>query len=428
VPTLSEELRHRRLVHALTSPALEDLLDHGHLVAYIGFDPTASSLHLGSLLQLLNLRRLQLAGHQPVALVGGGTGLIGDPGGKQEERRLLAREELEANASAVRAQIERYLDTSREAGPARALVLDNGTWLSDLRLIDFLRDVGKHFSVNQMVAKESVAARLARPDKGISFTEFAYMLLQAYDFLHLYDTLGCRLQLGASDQWGNITMGVDLVRRVRGVEVFGLTSPLLVKADGTKLGKTETGTVWLDPARTSPYRLYQYLVRVDDQSVGTLLRQLTLLPLEEIEALEAEAAEHPERRRAQAELARWVTAFVHSEAEARRAEAIAAAVYSGDFERLEAAELADALGDAPSVERTLEELRGGADIVELLVEAGLAPSKSAARTALAQGGVYVNNRRRAPKDVRLGDQDLIGGRLAVLRRGKREVCLVRVSQ
>jgi len=428
VPTLSEELRRRQLVHGVTSPALDDLLDHGHLVAYIGFDPTASSLHLGSLLQLLNLRRLQLAGHQPVALLGGGTGLIGDPGGKEEERRLLSVEELEANAKAVRGQLERFVDTSPSAGDARALVLDNGDWLRDLRLVDFLRDVGKHFSVNQMVAKESVAARLARPDRGISFTEFAYMLLQAYDFLHLYDALRCRLQLGASDQWGNITMGVELIRRVRGAEVFGLTSPLLLKADGTKLGKTESGTVWLDPARTSPYRLYQYLVRVDDDSVGTLLRQLTLLPLEEIEALEVEVAERPERRRAQAALARWVTAYVHSEAEARRAEEIAEALYSEGLEALEAAELADALGDAPSVERTLGELRAGADLIELLVESGLSPSKSAARRALDQGGVYVNNRRRGPDEASLAERDLIGGRVAVVRRGKREVCLVRVAE
>ncbi|MDQ1445672.1 MAG: tyrosyl-tRNA synthetase, partial [Acidimicrobiaceae bacterium] len=300
---LSEELHWRHLVHQATDDHLFKLLDTESLTAYIGFDPTADSLHVGNLLQLCNLRRLQGTGHRPIALAGGGTGLIGDPGGKSEERNLLTADALAHNLAAIRVQLERFLDFSE----GRALTADNGEWLWDVRLLGFLRDIGKHFTVNQMVAKESVKARFEGRDQGISYTEFSYMLLQAYDFLQLFDRHGCRLQLGGSDQWGNITMGVELIRKQRGETAFGLTSPLVVKADGTKFGKTESGTVWLDPAKTSPYRFFQFFINSEDAVVGEYLRYFTWLSREEIEALDAQTAEHPERRAGQRALAREVT-------------------------------------------------------------------------------------------------------------------------
>ena len=273
MPTLSEDLAFRGLIHQMTDPALPARLDGEPLTAYAGFDPSAPSLQLGNLVGVLNLVRLQRAGHRPIALAGGGTGMVGDPSGKTEERSLLEAEALEANVAAIRAQLERFLDFD-----AGALLVDNGEWLWDVGLLEFLRDVGKHFTVNAMIARESVKARLEGREQGISYTEFSYMLLQAYDFLRLFDRHGCRLQLGGSDQWGNIVSGVELIRRVRGGQAYGLTTPLLVDEQGRKLGKTETGTVWLDAGRTSPYQLFQYLLNTPDDRVGPYLRALTLLP------------------------------------------------------------------------------------------------------------------------------------------------------
>jgi tyrosyl-tRNA synthetase len=295
VPSLSADLRFRGLVHQVTDDSLPGRLDGDPMTVYSGFDPSAPSLHIGSLLPLCTLRRFQLAGHRPIALAGGGTGRIGDPGGKTGERTLLSADELAANLGGIRPQLGQFLDFEESAGPARAVLLDNGEWLGPMLLVDFLRDVGKHFTVNQMVAKESVKARFERPDQGISYTEFSYMLLQAYDFLRLHLDHGCALQVGGSDQWGNITMGVELIRKVAGQQAYGLTTPLVTKADGTKFGKTESGTVWLDPARTSPYRLYQFLFNTDDAIVGQYLRYFTFLTHEEITALDTETAEHPER-------------------------------------------------------------------------------------------------------------------------------------
>ena len=329
VPSLGVDLEFRGLVHQVTDPSLPARLDHERVTAYIGFDPTADSLHVGSLLVVLMLRRLQEAGHRPIAVVGGATGAIGDPGGKSEERTLLSPDELAHNLAGVHAQLARFLDFGDAAGSARALLLDNGAWLNRLGVIEFLRDVGKHFSVNQMIGREAVKARLERPDQGISFTEFSYMLLQAYDYLHLFDEQGCTLQLGASDQWGNITMGIELIRRARRQEVYGLTTPLVVKADGTKFGKTESGTVWLDAARTSPYQLYQFFYRSEDSVVGTYLRYFTFLDHDTIRALDEAIAAHPERREAQRALAREVCTLVHGEAECARAETASVALYSG---------------------------------------------------------------------------------------------------
>jgi tyrosyl-tRNA synthetase len=424
MPSLAADLRFRGLVHQVTDEGLLGMLDGGAMTGYIGFDPTADSLHVGHLVQVCNLRRLQLAGHRPIALAGGGTGMIGDPGGKSEERQLLSDEELAANLAAVRDQLGRFLDFG--AGDAGALLLDNGAWLRDLDLIAFLRDVGKHFTVNQMVAKESVRARLERPEQGISFTEFSYMLLQAYDFLHLYDEHGCRLQLGASDQWGNITMGIELVRKVRRAEVYGLTTPLVLKADGTKFGKTESGTVWLDAHRTSPFRLYQFFLRSEDADVGSYLRFFTFLDHDTIGALDEATASHPERREAQRALARSVTALVHGQDEATRAEQASAALYTEEIASLDEQTLLDVCDDAPSSTLARSALGGGGyPLVDALVTSGLVSSKSQARTTITQGGAYVNNRRVDDTDAHIGVDDLLFGTYALLRRGRRDYHLVR---
>ena len=342
---LFEDLTWRGLIHQVTdAEALPKLLDQDSLVAYIGFDPTADSLHVGHLMQILLLRRLQQAGHTPIALLGGGTGMIGDPGGKSDERVLLTPEELAANAAGVKAQLEKFLDFA----PGAAIFEDNATWLGETRLLEFLRDVGKHFSVNEMVRKDSVRLRLEGREQGISYTEFSYMLLQAWDFLQLYDRYGCRLQLGGSDQWGNITEGVDLIRRRREVQAFGMTAPLITKADGTKFGKTESGTIWLDPKRTSPYRFFQFWIQTPDSDVGRYLRAFTFLDRPALEALDEATLAAPERRQAQRVLARELTVMVHGEVEAQRAERAAEVLFTEEVGTLDEATLASALADAPT--------------------------------------------------------------------------------
>ena len=412
---LSEELRWRGLVNQLTDPDLARRLDHDRVTVYVGFDPTAASLGVGNLLQLCTLRRLQERGHRPIALAGGGTGSIGDPGGKFEERPLLTADQLRDNLSGIRPQLERFLDFD-----AGALLLDNGDWLWGLGLLEFLRDIGKHFTVNTMVAKETVRARLDAQERSISYTEFSYMLLQAYDFLHLFDTQGCLVQLGGSDQWGNIVMGVDLIRRVRGTQSFGLTTPLVVKADGTKFGKTEAGNVWLDPSRTSPYQFFQAFVRTEDSVVGQYLRFFTWLDRPHIEELEAAMSYHPERREAQRVLAREVTTLVHGETEAARADRAASVLFSEEIAGLDEDLLLELLADAPSTTLLRSDLDGqGLELVDALVRAGLASSRSAARTTIEQGGAYVGNRRETDPSRRLGVEDLLSDRYLLLRKGKR---------
>ncbi len=418
---LWDELCWRGLVNQVTDSGLAQSLDHDRLTVYVGFDPTAASLGVGNLLQLCTLRRFQEAGHRPIALAGGGTGAIGDPGGKSEERPLLTTDQLAANLVGIRSQLERFLDFD-----AGALLLDNGEWLWKVGLLEFLRSVGKHFTVNTMIAKESVKARLEGAERSLSYTEFSYMLLQAYDFLHLFDAHGCRLQLGGSDQWGNIVMGVDLIRRARQAQAFGLTTPLVLKGDGSKLGKTEAGNVWLDPGRTSPYQLFQVFVRTEDSMVGQYLRYFTWLGRDGIEELEAATAAHPERREAQRKLAREVTALVHGEAEAQKAERAARALFGEEVVVLDEATLLSVFADAPSTRIESGAVDGdhGLDLVEALVRAGLAPSRSAARTTIEQGGAYVNNRRERDPRRRLSTDDLLHGRYLVLRRGKRDFHLL----
>lgn len=395
--SLFDELSWRGLVHDVTDPELPALLDKGGLVAYIGFDPTADSLHVGSLLQLCNLRRLQEAGHQVIAVAGGATGMIGDPGGKSEERNLLSSDELAANLAGIDRQIRSLLLPG-------AIVANNADWTVGMSVLDFLRDVGKHFTVNQMIAKESVRARIERPEQGISYTEFSYMLLQAMDYLHLFDEYGCRLQMGASDQWGNITLGIELVRKTRGEVVYGLTTPLVLKADGTKFGKTETGTVWLDSARTSPYELYQFFVRTDDAMVMQYLRYFTWLDRSRIEDLEAATAERPEQREAQRALAREIVALVHGAAAADEASAAAEAVFGSGGAHV----------DADSMPRTAVAAGEAVALVDALVASGLCSSKSDARRQIAAGGIYVGGTRVSDVDAVLEPQS--DG--VVLRRGK----------
>lgn len=421
---LHEDWLFRGLIHQATDEEVFARLNAGTVTAYIGFDPTASSLHLGSLLQLCNLRRLQLAGNQPIALAGGGTGLIGDPSFKDVERPLLSLEVLEENLEGIRAQMTRFLDFSPSAGRARAKLLNNAEWLTTIGLTDFLRDVGKHITVNQMIAKESVKTRLDRDDVGLSFTEFSYMLLQGYDFVRLNLDHGCTLQMGGSDQWGNITAGADLVKKVTGHSVSGVTSPLLLRADGTKFGKSEGGEqMWLDAARTSPFALHQYFLNCDDEITPRLLRFFTFLEHDAILELDEAVATAPQERRAQRVLANEVVAFVHGRAAAERAERAGEALFAESIADLDEATLLEVVGDAPSSPWSKEALAQGVDPVDLLVGTQLASSKAEARRYLDQGGVYVNNvRLDAGSLVKL--ERALHGRYLVVRRGRRQLRLV----
>lgn len=424
MPGLAADLEFRGLVYQISDPELPTRLDSDHLTAYSGFDPTADSLHVGHMLQLCNLRRLQEGGHRPIALAGGATGLVGDPGGKSEERNMNSVEQIEANLEGVRPQLEQFLDFD---SPQAAVLVNNADWLQPFGLLEFLRDVGKHFTVNQMVTKDSVRSRLERDGAGISYTEFTYMLLQATDFLHLFDTYGCRLQLGGSDQWGNITAGIDLIRKSRQETAWGLTTPLVLKADGTKFGKTESGTVWLDAGRTSPYQLYQFFLRTEDDVVGRYLRYFTFLPHERIRELDGLTAEHPERRQAQRVLAHEVVELVHGPEATSRAEEAAAALFRGEVAELDEATLLDVFADVPSTTLERSRLDGGALLVDLLAETGLVPSKSRGRALVGQGGAYVNGSRQTDVDRVVHRSDLLFDGYVVLRRGKSDHHFVRFS-
>ena len=419
VPFL-DELGWRGLLHQYTE-GLAESLAAGQVSAYCGFDPTAPSLHVGHLVPVVGLVHLQRAGHRPLALVGGGTGLIGDPSGKTAERQLHAAETVEENTRTIRAQLERFLDFS---GPNGARMRNNAEWLLNLGAVAFMRDVGKHFTVNYMLAKESVKARL---EGGISYTEFSYMLLQAYDYLELHRREGVTLQIGGSDQWGNITAGIELIRRTEGKEAHALTHPLFMTAAGTKFGKTEAGAVWLDANRTSPYRFYQFWINSDDRDTARYLRYFTLLPRAEIEALEYALREHPERREAQAALARDVTARVHGEDAARIAAEVSALLFGGaDPMALSPAALEALRHEVPFAEIPAPS-DGALDALELFALAKLAPSKGAARRLLEQGGLYVNGRRLRSEDRAIPTTSLLAGRHLLLRKGARDYCLVRVA-
>ena len=420
-PGLLADLTWRGLVHQTTDrETLPARLDRPGMVLYAGFDPTADSLHIGHLQLILTLRRYQAAGHRPIALIGGGTGMIGDPSGKSEERNLLSQDQLDLNRAGIAAQLSRIIDFDRADG---ALLVDNSEWLGRVQLIEFLRDVGKHFSVNEMIRKDTVRNRLEGREQSLSFTEFSYVLLQAWDFLQLFDRHRCELQLGGSDQWGNIVEGIDLIRRLRGAQAFGVTSPLVTKADGQKFGKTETGTVWLDAGRTTPYTFFQFWLRTGDADVGSYLRRFTFLPRERIDELDAATAAHPERREAQAALATEVTTLVHGADEAARAQAAAAVLFTEDIATLDAATLESALGDAPSTKVARDELAQGLDLVDALLRSELARSKREARTLLQQNAVSVNG-VRAGEGRNLALDDVLHGRWIQLRKGRSQHVLL----
>jgi tyrosyl-tRNA synthetase len=417
VPDVLADLEWRGLLAQTTDrEALARDLAAGPVTLYCGFDPTADSLHVGSLVPLLALRRFQLAGHRPVALAGGATGFIGDPSGRSAERSLMSADVIAARVELLRGQFRRFLDLD---DPSRGLLLDNLEWTAPLSVLDFLRDVGKHFPVNQMLARESVSARLE--SGGLSFTEFSYQLLQSLDFLELYRREGCRLQVGATDQWGNITAGLDLIRRVEGGGAHALTFPLITDAAGNKIGKsTGGGNVWLDPAMTSPYALYQFALNVDDRDAGSHLRLLTFVGREEVAALDAEVAERPHTRRAQRRLADEVVALVHGPQEVVRVRAASAALFGGGaLEDLDEQTLASALAEAPSVSLT-----GPAPAVVDLLAQALSLSKSDARRAVREGGAYLNNARLTDEAAVPAEADWLHGRFLVLRRGKRSVAVV----
>jgi tyrosyl-tRNA synthetase len=385
---------------------------------YCGFDPTADSLHAGNLVPLLALRRFQLLGHHPIAVAGGATGSIGDPSGKTAERQLLSRETLDANIARVKDQLRRLLDFDAPANPAR--LLDNADWTRPVSYLDFLRDVGKHFSVNQMVAKESVRARMEDREAGISYTEFSYMLLQAFDFYHLRKELNCELQIGGSDQWGNITAGIDLIRKKCGAGAWGLTMPLITNADGTKFGKTAAGAIWVDAAKTSVYRFYQFWIRTDDRDVLRYLNYFTFLSREEIAALAAEHAAKPEGRAAHKALARAMTGLVHGASATAEAERASDILFGGGLEGITEQTFNEIIGEIPGKEMEKAQLEGaGAPLVELLVLGGLCPSKGQARKDIEGGGVYVNNIREAASQRRITANDLHFGKHLLLRKGKR---------
>jgi len=417
VPDLWKDLEGRGLI--ADSTRSHDL--HQHLLqapraAYVGFDPTADSLHVGSLLPLLALRRAQLAGHRPLVLIGGGTGLIGDPSGKVGERQLNPEEQVAEWAAGLKAQVRRFLDF--ESGPSAAILVDNYEWLSKLQVISFLRDIGKHFPLGAMVAKESVRSRMGRLEDGISYTEFSYQVLQAYDFMALFDKYGCTLQLGGSDQWGNITAGIELIRRARGEVAYGITLPLVTKTDGSKFGKTESGTVWLDGRKTSPYEMYQFWVNTADDDVVAYLKYFTFLGPREVEDLQVATQGSPDRREAQRVLARDVTALVHGESSMVEAETISRALFTGNVEALPESQLAQACQAMPSTALGREEI-GRLSVVDLLIKVGLAASRREARDLLSAGAIHINGEKVSSVDAAMSPGMMRFGRYMIIRKGKK---------
>jgi tyrosyl-tRNA synthetase len=421
------DLSWRGLIHQTTEPApqMAAWLNEKSRTVYAGFDPTADSLHVGHLMPLLMLRRFQRAGHKPIALVGGATGMIGDPSGKSEERNLLSPEQLQKNIAGCLPQMRQFLDFESSAN--RAVLVNNMDWIGPFSYLEFLRDVGKHFPVNVMLAKDSVKGRLDR-ESGISYTEFSYMLVMAYDFVHLYQQFGCDLQIGGSDQWGNITAGIDLARRMGGVQLFGLTNPLLLKSDGSKMGKTESGALWLSADRTSPYHFYQYWINVDDADAGKCLRFLTELSHEEIDSLDAARTTDAGKRESQRRLAEELTLMVHGEPGLGAARKATEIFFGAEISELNDAQLVEIFADVPSRELPRGRLTGeGLPLIDALVESGLAKSKGEARRAIQQGGAYVNNCRVAEIDTRLTGAHLASETVMVLRSGKKTYALLRFS-
>jgi tyrosyl-tRNA synthetase len=415
---LLKDLQFRGLINQITDEeGLTKLLSEEKVKVYCGFDPTADSLHIGHLLPILMLRRFQQAGHQPIALVGGATGLIGDPSGKKAERKLNEKETVAQYSERIKEQLARFLDFDREENPA--IIANNYEWIGSLDVITFLRDVGKHFGLNYMLAKESVQSRL---ETGISFTEFSYMILQSYDFLKLYQTYGCKLQIGGSDQWGNITAGLELIRKTEEeAKAYGMTVPLVTKADGTKFGKTEGGAVWLDPEKTTPYEFYQFWINTDDRDVVKYLKYFTFLSHEEINELEKQTLEAPEKRAAQKALAAEMTRLVHGEEALEQAIKISEALFSGNVAQLTAKEIEQGFKDVPSYECHEQEIA----LLELLVMSGICPSKRQAREDITNGAIYVNGERVQDVNKVLTNENRLDGKFTIIRRGKKKYYLIK---
>ncbi len=418
------DLKWRGLIHQTTADDfLPGWLATGSRTLYGGFDPTADSLHVGSLLPLLMLRRFQKAGHKPIAIVGGATGMIGDPSGKSAERNLLSEEKLALNVAGLEAQMRDVLDF--DCGENSAILVNNNDWMKNFSYIDFLRDVGKNIPVNVMLAKDSVKTRLSS-DAGMSYTEFSYMVLQGYDFVHLNREYGCELQIGGSDQWGNVTAGIDLGRRMLGAQLYGMTCPLLAKSDGSKMGKTEAGAIWLAAERTSPYQFYQYLINVADEDSGLCLRFLTELDHDEIESLDKSRSEEPHKRESQKRLAEELTKLIHGDAGLAKAKQATEIFFGAEIENLSDGDLGQIFADVPSTELEITLLDGeGWTLIDALVRSGLSKSKGEARRSISQGGIYINNRRVEDITYQLTQDDLASESMIVLRSGKKKYALLR---
>ena len=414
---LLEDLEYRGIIYQMTDKEkISELLDREQVTLYCGADPTADSLHIGHLVPFLTMRRFQNHGHRPIVLIGGGTGMIGDPSFKSEERKLQTEEQIEQNVQGIKKQMERVFDFSDENG---AILVNNRDWLKNISLISFLRDYGKHVSLNYMLAKDSIQTRL---ETGISYTEFTYTILQAIDFGHLNKEYGCKLQIGGSDQWGNITSGLDLMRRMYGeTEAEGMTIPLITKADGKKFGKTESGNIWLDPARTSPYEFYQFWINQSDADVIRFIKLFTFMEKEEIEALEESLVSEPHLRKAQKRLAEEITAFLHGDEALKEAQNITEALFSGDIKALSADQLKDAFKDVPSAVYQDDDK----NLVKVLVETGVSPSRRQAREDIKNGAIYINGARKQDMEYTLQDEDMLDDEFTIIRRGKKKYHMIR---
>lgn len=416
---LLEDLKYRGIIYQMTDEEkITELLDRGQLSLYCGADPTADSLHIGHLVPFLTLRRFQDHGHRPIVLIGGGTGMIGDPSFKSEERKLQTEDQIDDNVRGIKKQMERIFDFSDENS---AVLVNNKDWLQEISLISFLRDYGKHVSLNYMLAKDAIQSRL---ETGISYTEFTYTILQAIDFGHLNRHYDCRMQIGGSDQWGNITSGLDLMRRVYGeTEAEGMTIPLVTKADGKKFGKTESGNIWLDPKRTSPYEFYQFWINQSDADVIRFIKLFTFLEREEIESLEKSVMTEPHLRKAQKRLAEDITAFIHGEEALAEAQRITEALFSGDIKSLSVDQIRDAFKDVPSASYTDDDM----NLVKVLVETGISSSRRQAREDIKNGAIYINGERQQDVDYEIHDDDKLDGAFTVVRRGKKKYHMVKYS-
>jgi len=427
--TVIDVLEERGFIEQITDTGLKEAAAKETLKCYVGFDPTARSLHLGHIIPVMGLAHFQRMGHIPIVVIGGGTGMIGDPSGKTVERQLLSKDEVEENSRRLQKQLARFFSFE---GPHAALMLNNAEWLLPLRLVDFLRDIGKHFSVNAMMAKESVRWRLEERGQGISFTEFTYMLLQAYDFLHLYTHYGCSVQAGGRDQWGNITAGIDLIRRIKGGSAHGLTFPLLTTASGVKIGKTEgaegNDMIWLDAELTSPYRMYQYWINTDDRDVIKFLKLFTFLDLSRIAELEVSLKKNPEQREAQRVLAFEFTKLAHGEEAARAAREASEILFGGEVQRLSPEVLAALLKEIPATKVSKERLGPGIPLVDILLETKIAKSKRAARDLVSQGGAYVNNQAWREGEAKISLEHSLSGKAILLRSGKKNYHLLIIEE